>query len=116
VAEETQNPKRNIPRAMLASVIGTGAFFILVTYALAIGFGADHGSAFAASALPLDALSGQYVGSGYAIAIDIVVALSAFAVSIAAGNGAVRVIFAMARENALRRSSQWSRWRWCRLR
>jgi amino acid transporter len=101
VAEETENPKDNIPRAMLGSVIGTGLFFILITYALAIGFGPGHSGEFANTALPLDTLATRYLGSGYAVAIDVVVALSAFAVSIAAGNGAVRVIFAMAREHAL---------------
>jgi amino acid transporter len=101
VAEETANPKRNIPRAMLYAVIGTGAFFVLISYALAIGFGANRGSVFAATALPLDTLSRSFIGSGYSIAVDVVVALSAFAVSIAAGNGAVRVIYAMAREGSL---------------
>jgi amino acid transporter len=103
VAEETENPKRNIPRAMLMAVTGTGAFFIVITYALAIGFGANRGSVFAATSLPLDTLAREFIGSGYSIAVDIVVAMSAFAVSIAAGNGAVRVIFAMAREGSLPR-------------
>lgn len=46
-------------------------------------------------------LSRRYVGGGFAVVVDVAVTLSALAVSIAAGNGAVRVIFAMAREQVL---------------
>lgn len=103
IAEECKNAKRNIPRAVIGSVIAAGLFFVFVTYALSIGFGLNHASAFASTGLPLDTLAARYIGSNYAIVIDVVVMLSSFAVSVAAGNGAVRVVYAMAREGALPR-------------
>jgi amino acid transporter len=39
LAEETENPKRNIPRAVIGSVLVSGAFYGVITYATAIGFG-----------------------------------------------------------------------------
>ena len=101
IAEETKNAKRNIPRAVLGSVIGAGVFFIFITYSLSIGFGVNHAGKFASTTLPLDVLARRYIGVDYSVLIDIVVMLSSFAVSVAAGNGAVRIVYAMAREGAL---------------
>lgn len=53
--------------------------------------------------MPLDALASRYIGGSYPVVIDVVVMLSSFAVSVAAGNGAVRIVYAMAREGALPR-------------
>lgn len=100
-AEECREPKKNIPRALMGSVVGCGIFFVFVTYALAIGFGVNHAGTFASTGLPLDTLSRRFVGADFAVVVDVAVTLSALAVSIAAGNGAVRVIFAMARERVL---------------
>jgi amino acid transporter len=101
VAEETRNPKRNVPRSILAAVLATGAFFIVVSYAMAIGFGTSRAGLIANTATPLDFLANAYVNSSFAVVVDICVATSAFAVSLACANGAVRVIYAMAREGAL---------------
>lgn len=101
VAEETRDAHRNIPRAMMSAVGLTGLFFLLITYALTIGFGRNHSNQFASAALPLDTLAQRYIGTSYAIIIDIGVIISAFAVSLAAGNGLVRVIFAMSRDRLL---------------
>lgn len=103
IAEECKDAKRNIPLAVIGSVIASGLFFVFVTYALSIGFGLNHASQFASAGLPLDTLASRYIGANYAVVIDVVVMLSSFAVSVAAGNGAVRVVYAMAREGALPR-------------
>lgn len=103
IAEECKNAQRNIPRAVIGSVIAAGVFFVFVTYALTIGFGPGHAGRFAATGLPLDVLASHYIGGDYSIVVDVVVMLSSFAVSVAAGNGAVRVVYAMAREGALPR-------------
>lgn len=39
LAEETTDPKRNIPRAVVGSVLVGGLFYLVVTYATSIGFG-----------------------------------------------------------------------------
>jgi len=101
VAEETANPKKNIPRAIWGSVIGMGLFYILVTYAMAIGFGPNNGEEFAQSVLAMDYLAATYVGDWLRIAVDIAGIVSAFAISLALNNATVRVIYAMGRENVL---------------
>jgi len=100
-AEECREPKKNIPRALMGAVIGCGIFFVFITYALTIGFGVHHAGTFASTGLPLDTLSRRYLGVSFSVVVDVAVTLSALAVSIAAGNGAMRVIFAMARERVL---------------
>ncbi|HEY5832698.1 APC family permease [Streptomyces sp.] len=101
VAEETRDARRNIPRAMIGAVAVTGVFFLFITYAITIGYGRHHADKLAATPLPLDDLAQRYIGSGYAVLVDIAVIVSAFAVSLAAGNGLVRVIFAMSRDRLL---------------
>lgn len=101
VAEETRDAHRNIPLALLGSVGITGLFFLGVTYALTIGFGPHHADQFANSPLPLDTLAQRYIGTGFAVVVDLAVVVSAFAVSLAAGNGLVRVLFAMSRDGLL---------------
>jgi len=39
LAEETSDPRRNIPRAVIGAVVTAGIFYLLVTYATSIGFG-----------------------------------------------------------------------------
>ncbi|WP_028921684.1 APC family permease [Pseudonocardia acaciae] len=101
VSEETRDARRTIPRAVIGSVLLTGVFFVFVTYAVTIGFGADNARALADDPLPLDTLANRYLGRGYSVLIDLTVIFSAFAVAVAAGNGLTRVIYAMARDRAL---------------
>ncbi|MCA1296289.1 APC family permease [Paenibacillus sp. alder61] len=101
VAEETSNPRKNIPKAIWGSVIGVGIFYIFMTYAMAIGYGPSKGADFAAATIPMEDLASRYVGSGMRWAVDIAGILSAFAVSLALNNATVRVIFAMGRDGVL---------------
>jgi len=39
LGEETLNPRRNIPIALLVTVLGSGLFFMFVAYCEVIGFG-----------------------------------------------------------------------------
>jgi amino acid transporter len=41
LAEETKNPRRNIPRAVVGSALFVGVFFVLTTYASTVYFGPD---------------------------------------------------------------------------
>src|SRR5207253_1018118 len=42
LAEETQNPRRNIPRAIMASIVIIGLMLILVIWGQIIGWGVDN--------------------------------------------------------------------------
>jgi amino acid transporter len=51
LAEETENPRRNIPRALITGTLAIGIFYIFLAYATAVGFKMDV-HALGASQLP----------------------------------------------------------------
>jgi amino acid transporter len=51
LAEETSNPRRNIPRALIAGTLSIGIFYVFLAYAIAVGFHMD-GAAIAKSDNP----------------------------------------------------------------
>jgi amino acid transporter len=103
VAEECENPRRNIPIALLGSVGLTGLWFIFALYAVVVGFGPSHMADLAKDAVPLDTLARQYLGDGYAVLIDIAALMANVAVLIAIHNANFRIFYAMGREGVLPR-------------
>jgi amino acid transporter len=59
LAEETKNPRRNIPLAIMGATISIGALYIFTTYAAVVSFGADKFSGFATwnNGVPWDGLA-----------------------------------------------------------
>jgi amino acid transporter len=55
LGEETDNPRRDIPRAIAAAVLAMGVFYVIVMLAQTLGFGASEEGAnkFASSSSPL---------------------------------------------------------------
>ena len=51
LAEETENPRRNIPRALITGTLAIGIFYIFLAYATTVGFKMDA-NALGASRLP----------------------------------------------------------------
>ncbi|MGH2907723.1 MAG: APC family permease [Solirubrobacteraceae bacterium] len=102
IGEETSDPHRSIPVALIGSVALAGLFYLLVTYAAAIGFG-PHGAATAwpADPSPMGALAQQYVGKGLSTLIDLVVLLDSLSVAIAFVVAGSRVFFALGRDGLL---------------
>jgi amino acid transporter len=100
LGEETNDPKRNIPRAILWAVVGAGSFYIVCIIAQTLGFGTSEAGvkAFAGSSAPLGDLSQAYVGEGLADAIDLGATISAFAAALAAATAASRILFALGRD------------------
>jgi amino acid transporter len=106
VAEETANPRRAIPVAVLATVGICGAFYLLMSYSGTIGFGeAKLGAenAWAASPSGFGELADQYVGSWLSWIVDLVIIFDALSLSIAFMVAASRVIFALGRDGLLPR-------------
>jgi len=97
LGEETHDPRRTVPLAMLGSVLGSGVFFIVVSYAVVLGFGTDRMAALAASQAPLDELARSNVGHGFALALDLGNAVSAFSCILGSMSGAARLLFALGR-------------------
>jgi amino acid transporter len=97
LSEETENPRRTVPLAILGSVLGSGVFFIVVSYAVVLGFGTDRMAALGASQAPLDELARSNVGPCFALALDLGNAVSAFSCILGSMSGAARLLFALGR-------------------
>ncbi len=100
LGEETRNPRRNIPIAILTAVVGTGLFYVAVTYAQTVGFGTSASGIknFASSTAPLGDLSQHYVGTAMAAVIDFGATISAFASALGTTNAAARILYSMGRD------------------
>jgi amino acid transporter len=103
IGEETHNPKRSIPIAVLGCVAISGAFYLLVTYAATVGFGAQHIGDWPPNPSPMGALAQRYVGSGLSTIVDLVIIFDAMSVMIAFTVATSRVLFALGRDGLLPR-------------
>ncbi len=104
LAEEASDPKRQIPRAVLTSVIVVSLFYLIVSYVQVAGFGFNLDTIFAAAgAGPLFVLSAPDAFGSDLIskAIVIVVLLDILAVSVGASVASTRGVFALARDRRL---------------
>jgi amino acid transporter len=97
LGEETVNPRRNIPLALLATVLGAGAFFVFVAYCEVMGFGAAGIKDLASSAAPLNDLALRYGSQDFATALDLATATCAFSGVLGGVAAAARVLFALGR-------------------
>jgi amino acid transporter len=102
IGEEAHDPHRSIPIALIGSVALAGLFYLLVTYAAAIGFGVKgSATAWPADPSPMGTLAQHYVGKGLSTTIDLVVLLDSISVAIAFVVTGSRVFFALARDGLL---------------
>ena len=100
LGEETENPRRDIPRAILGTAVFGGVFFVVVTAIEMMAFGTDAQGvqAFAASQALMGDVATQYVTPWLSWVIVIGAAFSAAACCLASVVGASRLIFALSRD------------------
>ncbi len=98
---EARNPRRAIPRMLMLSVVVIGVFYVFNAYAQALGFTTDGTSTLAAANNPLAELADKYGLHPLAYAVNIGIAISAFAAVTALLNSSARFLFTMAREGRL---------------
>lgn len=106
LAEETAEPKRSIPRAVLWSVVGVGAFYVLVTYGLELAFGLDMGAFLNPKNFPplyTAAANPAFGGSTFGEVVQWIVLVDIFAVALGVANACSRGYFALARDGRLPR-------------
>ncbi|HEX4010415.1 MAG TPA: APC family permease [Solirubrobacteraceae bacterium] len=103
LGEETDNPRREIPRAIRNAVVASGIFYIVCITVQTWGFGATAtgAKAFAGSTAPLGDLARSYVGSWMGDLINAGATVSAFASGLAAATAGARILFALSRDTAL---------------
>jgi amino acid transporter len=97
LGEETINPRRNIPIALLGTVLGSGVFFIFVAYCELVGFGPAGIKDLAGSQAPLNDLALRYGSPPLAIALDLAAATSCFCGVLGCLAAGARVLFALGR-------------------
>ncbi len=103
IAEETENPRKSIPIAVVGAVGISAALYVFVCYAATIGFGKEalEKGAWFSAASPMGTLATTYVGNWLSVVIDLVIILDALSLSIAIMVTASRIIFAFGRDGLL---------------
>ncbi|AFM41610.1 amino acid transporter [Desulfosporosinus acidiphilus SJ4] len=99
LAEETENPRRNVPLAVYTTVIVAGLMYTFLGYATIIGLHANE-SLIANASVPFIDASKEALG-GFVILAYLAGFTSTLACLIGATNGQSRVIFSSAREGLL---------------
>jgi len=102
LAEETRDPTKNVPRAVLGTVVVSGIIYVLGSWALVTAFGPSHVGILAADPNPFHTAAAKYI-SVLAPFVTWIFLTSVTSSYIAANTQTARVIFGGAR------SGLWSR-------
>jgi amino acid transporter len=100
LGEETDNPAKNIPKALLGCVLGTSVLFILVMFAQTIGFGTTAAGikAFSTSGNSIATLGHTYVGLWFSLVLSFTAVMSAFACFLGSAGTSGRLLYAFSRD------------------
>ena len=99
LAEETRDPRRNIPRAVIGSILLGGAIYLVITYATSIGFGVQQATQdWPASVAGLAAVAPSTALGNVVLAAA---AAASFFCALGVHTAVSRVLFAMGRERVL---------------
>jgi amino acid transporter len=110
LAEEAEQPKRAIPKAVMLSVVIVAVFYVIAAYAQVAGFGFDMAvfTSPEVAGAPLFALGSPDTAGGYGGGSDLmlkilllVVLLDVMAVGLGAATASTRGIFALARDRKI---------------
>jgi len=101
--EETANPRKAVPIAIIASVTFAIVLYVWTTYATTIGYGVDE---LAKDPTPwvnngVAGVATQYIGTFMGKLVEIGALLSAFIVCVACATASARTLFAMGREGVI---------------
>ncbi len=103
LGEEARDPTRTIPRAVVASALAIGLFYLISAYASVVGWGFDRMRSYAADPDPWRTMARGAWGSGWLVIFAAIVN-SAIANAIAGVNASTRVVYAMGRIGVLPRA------------
>lgn len=92
LAEETDNPRRNVPIALISAVVVLAVVYVFVTYAVVIAYGTNHMSKLAGDATPFATLAATYLGPLRGL-VDIAGITSICASTLALTNTQGRILF-----------------------
>ncbi|QJY48978.1 APC family permease [Pseudonocardia broussonetiae] len=99
LSEETRDPRRAVPRAVIGSIVVAGLFYLVITYATAIGFGVQQATTdWPASVAGLAAVAPN---EAFAAVVLASAALASLFCALGVHIAVSRVLFAMGRERVL---------------
>jgi amino acid transporter len=101
VAEEVRRPRRNVPIALVGSVVLTGIWFCFAMYAVIVGYGPHHVGTLAGASAPVTDLATRYIGHWYSTVVSLAAVSAQIAVLIAIHNANFRIFYALGRERML---------------
>jgi amino acid transporter len=106
LGEETNRPRRDIPRAIIVSVVLASVFYLLCVYAQMVGFGIGPAGihALTHSSSPLGQLASEYIGTPMSDLINLGITCSSFAGAIGATTAGSRLLFAFGRDGFITRN------------
>ncbi|MHB1566442.1 MAG: APC family permease [Acidiferrobacter sp.] len=100
LGREDRAPRRDIPRAIIVSVIVSLIFYVFMAYAEVSGYG-NRIAALAHTAAPLSQLAVADGLSGFAVLSDLAMAMAALSATIATLNSLSRLLYSMGRHRVL---------------
>jgi amino acid transporter len=95
LGRETRNPQVTIPRAIMATAIFSGVFFVITTYVITQGFG-DDAAKLGSSAAPLADIT-NVIGKWMTAPVYFGATISSFACALASLNAFGRMLFSLGR-------------------
>ncbi|GLB47569.1 amino acid transporter [Philodulcilactobacillus myokoensis] len=101
ISVRTKNPKKAVPKSIIAAIILITIFFIGITFAEVSGFGIKNVAQFANSQTPLDFLAKTYIGNDMAIVIDFAILLSGLASFLGTLNACSYLFYGLAKQHYL---------------
>jgi len=99
-AEETPNPQKAMPVAVMGGIAVIALLYVFAAYAVVVGFGLGQMEAVAKDSEPIATLAGLYAGPLKPF-LELAIWTSIAANLMAAGNANARILFNMAREGML---------------
>jgi len=100
LGEETDNPRRNIPRALTGAIVLTGILFVLMMYVQTVGYGTSAAGlhTFQTQGNSLATLGASFIGTWFELVISFAALMSAFACHLSAAATSGRLLFAFSRD------------------
>ncbi len=103
--EESKNPKKIIPIAVISSVVGIGVFYVLISWLAIVGTGPQNAIALAQDSTTAGDIFfgpvGAHLGTWAVDLFKILLMTGSFACGMAFHNCAARYIYAIGRENVI---------------
>ncbi|HZS93944.1 MAG TPA: APC family permease, partial [Chloroflexota bacterium] len=103
LAEESKDPKRNIPRAIVLATLGTGIFFVVGIYAGVVAWGPSKIAAYASSSNAWQVLGTHVWGTAGAVLVFLALVNSILGNTNAEATASTRLMYAMGRIGAIPR-------------